>query len=158
MKKPQKPFQPFHYDYEEKIVKRYIYRFTESLCEDECWDESELDDDEEKPEVPLKPIGEVDLAWLVSLVPEGIKPEQIKIDFGYNASSMSYEDHYVGFYYEVTVPARDAEFDAAMREYKAAERQYEADMTEYEVWAYKQEIKETEEKLARLKGQNDNPK
>ena len=156
MKKPQKPIPPSRYEYKEKVEKRYIYRFTASLRED--WDE-ENDDDEDKPEVPLKPIEEVDLAWLMTLVPEGIKPEQIKIDFGYRASSMAFENHYVGFYYEVAIHARDAEYNVAIREYEAATRQYENDMAEYKVWAYKQEIKEAEEKLARLKGTKiDNPK
>jgi hypothetical protein len=147
MNKPKKPYPPFEFDYREKVERRYIYRFYQTLGDE--WDEEH---DEEK-EVPLKPIAEVDLGWLVSLIPERVSINQIKIDFGYNANSMAFEDHYVGFYYEVVVPARDAEFKAAQQEYEVALRQYEEDVKEYERVSREEEIRETEEKLARLKGE-----
>src|SRR5690349_1691459 len=98
MKEPKRPFPPFAPDYDSKIERKYIYSYSATLLED--YDEEE----EEEREVPKKPINEVDLAWLVDEVPKGVTLDQIKIEFGYNANCMSYEDHYVKFYYEVEIP------------------------------------------------------
>ncbi len=153
LEEPKKPFPPFEYEYEEKIVKKFIYQFSESLREDDYDDDDEDDEEEEKKEnIPDNPPQDISLAWLMTLVPEGIKPEQIKMDFGYNASCMSYDDHYVGFYYEVTVPARKAELLAARAKYESDLRQYEKDLKAYKEAKRLNDIKETEAKLAKLKG------
>lgn len=148
LKEPKQPFPPFEFHYDEKVEKKYIYEFWESLRED---DDDGWDDEEEEKRVPEKPISEVNLAWLVSKVPEGVSLDQIKVEFGYNANCMAYEDHYVGFYYEVKIPARKKEFRAAMKKYKEDLAQYEKDLAEYNEACRLQEIKETEERLAKLK-------
>lgn len=146
MNKPQKPWPPNESEYWEKIERRYIYSCLQSLNEDDYYEEDEGGEEE------VKPIEKVDLGWLLTQIPKGIKPEQIKIEFGYNASSMAYEDHYVRFYYEVTVPARFDEYLLALKKYEEAAKQYKTDLAAYEKVCHDQEIKETEEKLARLKG------
>ena len=145
MEKPTKPYPPFQLDYAEKVERRYVYSFTESMHEDDGWDEGD-----KEPE-PAKPIAEVDLAWLLTQIPEGVTAEQIKIEFGYNASSMSYDDCFIKFYYEVIIPARKTEFKAAKVKYQANLKQYEQDVVAYEQECREKEIKATEEKLKRLK-------
>lgn len=146
MKEPVQPWPPSKYEYEKKIERRYIYEFWESLQEDE------YDDDEEEKRVPVKDINKVDLAWLLSQLPEGINPSQVKIEFGYNASSMAYEDHYVKFYYEVTTPARKEEYKTAKKKYEQDKAQYDKDMAAYKVAKHQEEIAAAEAKLAKLKG------
>lgn len=149
MKEPVQPWPPSKYEYEKKIERRYIYEFWESLQEDE-WN----DDEEEEKRVPIKDIAKVDLAWLLKQVPEGIDPGQIKMEFGYNANAMAFEDHYIKFYYEVKVPARKEEYKIAQKKYTKEKEQYDKDMAAYKVACREQEIKDTEEKLARLKGKD----
>jgi hypothetical protein len=150
MKKPVMPFPPMPFEYEEKIERKYIYRCTESLQEDEYDDE---DEDDEPKEVPKKPIAEVDLAWLLTQVPEGIDPSQIKIEFYYHASCMAYEDHHVHFYYEVTIPARKAEYDAARKKFEADKKQYDKDVIAWEEEQKNKKIKNMEKELKKLKGE-----
>lgn len=147
MKEPVRPYPPLSYQYEKTVERRYIYTFWETLQEDDGWD-----DGEKKPEKPKKDISKVDLAWLLTQIPEGISPSQIKIEFGYNANCMAYEDHYVKFYYEETIPARKEEYKAAKKKYEEENAQYEKDLAEYKLFLHNKEIEETEQKLARLKG------
>lgn len=148
MNEPKQPYPPYKGDYDEKVEKRYIYEFWQSLQEDY---EDDNDDDEER-RVPVKDISQVDLAWLLAQVPEGIDPSQVKLEFDYNASSMSYDDHYIKFYYETTVPARKVEYKAAKKKYDEDIKQYEIDIIAYKAACREQEIKDAEDKLARLKG------
>lgn len=150
MKEPIQPIPPYKGDYEGKVKRKYIYEFWETLNEDAEWD----DDEEEEPRKPTKDINKVDLAWLAAQIPDGISPSQIKIEFGYNASSMAYEDHYIKFYYEAKVPARKEEYKAAQKKYKEQKEQYDKDMAAYKAACREQEIKDTEEKLARLRGKD----
>lgn len=143
LQEPKRPYPPYSGQYAEKVEREYIYSFVESLQDDEQYDE----DEEGEEEIPQKPIGEIDLAWLISQIPKGVTPGQIKIDCGYTASSMSYEDHYVRFYYEVMIPARDDEFEAYRRDLA----KYEDDMVAYQAAIKVNKIKDMEETLARLK-------
>jgi hypothetical protein len=148
LKKPIYPYGPSSYYYEEKVEKRYIYSYSQSLREHDDFDD---DDDEEEKEVPKKPIQDVDLGWLLTQIPEGISPSQIKIEFDYSASSMSYDDHYVKFYYNETIPARPEEFKAAKKEHDKKLEQYKIDLKIYEDAAHEKAIREAEDKLARLR-------
>jgi len=155
MKEPQKPYKPSLYEYEEKVEKKYIYSFTEKFDdeydygdndeEDENEDENE---DEKKPEIP---ISELTLDYLVSKVPQGINLNQIKIQFGYKASDMAYENHYIHFYYEVLVPAKNEEYKIAMKQYEEDLKKYEDEIVQYKKFIHQEEIKKMEETLAKLK-------
>lgn len=149
MKLPQRPYPPYEHQYQEFVERKYIYQCKESLREDdEEWDWDE--DEDEEPEETI-PIDQVDLGWLISQLPDGINPAQIKIEFGYRASSMAYEYHYVRFYYEVTVPAKPEEYEAAKAAYQQALEQYEKDVVTYEEWKAQKEIDDAEATLNRLK-------
>lgn len=76
----------------------------------------------------------------------------IKIEFGYNASSMAYEDHYIRFYYEVTIPAKTKEYQLARKKYEADMKQYKEDMEAYKTASKAKKIKNMEEELKKLKG------
>jgi mannose-1-phosphate guanylyltransferase len=150
MKQPLNPFPPSHYEYDEKVERKYIYSYSQNLDEDYDPDEDDKDYKDDDKTWNVKDISAIDLAWLISQIPEGVTPSQIKIEFGYNASSMSYEDHYVRFYYEVTIPARKEEYKAAQKKYKKDLEQYEKEMFVYEANCLAKEIEETKAKLARL--------
>jgi hypothetical protein len=149
---PKRPTPPWEYDYREKVEPRYIYSCFESLQEDE-WEDEEEDEDYEPPTqiAPEKPISEVTLGWLLQHLPEGVTPDMVKIDFGYHASSMAYEDHHVRFYYEVTIPARTEEFEKASEQFRREMAKYEKDMEAYKEACRLYEIEQTEAKLAKLK-------
>lgn len=153
MDKPVRPYPPHSLNYEEKVERMYIYSYSESLQEEDGFEDEE---DEafgvDAPKKEMPPLEEVNLAWLVSQVPAGITLSQIKIEFGYNASSMAYEDHYVSFYYEVLVPARLSEYQADLAQYEKDIEQYKKDVVAYEEFCKQEEIKTMEEKLAKLKG------
>ena len=158
--KPISPERPYAYEFEERIERVYIYECIQSLQE-----EYEEDEDEEKEKADegfifdentlswFKPkaIEEVDLAWLLTQIPEGIKPSDIKIEFGYHTSSMAYEDHYIRFYYEKTIPARPDEYKALMKKYNQDLKIYEKELKDWEEACLKLEIEETELKLKKLK-------
>jgi hypothetical protein len=153
LKKPYKPWPPSKYEFKEKVEKRYIYRFTETLLDEEGYDE-----ESREVEKPKKDINEVDLGWLVSQVPEGISLDQIKLEFGFRTSSMAYEDHYIRFYYEELIPEQVEAYEAAKRKYKKNIVKYENDLKVYEAAMKEKEIKDAEkvildakEKLDRLR-------
>lgn len=150
LKEPVRPYPPFKPEFEEKIVRKYIYSCVESLEEEGWYD----DEDEEKEELEGagKPIEEVTLAWLLEQCPKGISPKDIKVEFGYNTSSMAYEDHFVRFYYETVIPARTVEYEEAVKEYEQSLERYEQAMMDYTEALRQQEIKATEAKLKKLKG------
>lgn len=151
MKEPVMPWYPCSTDYSEKVERKYIYSYCESLNEDGYDDE---DEDEIEEEVPLKNISDVTLGWLLNQMPKNVTVDDIKIEFGYNASSMAYENHYVKFYYEVTVPAREEELVQAILKYKKEEEQYKKDRAAYEIYCKEQEIKNMQDALSKLKGES----
>lgn len=84
-------------------------------------------------------------------LPEGVSPNDVKIEFDFYATSMSYETHYVKFYYEKKIPAREADYKRDLAAYKENLAQYEKDYKAYQEACVDQEIKETEENLRKLK-------
>jgi hypothetical protein len=156
MKEPIKPWPPMEYQYEACIDRKYIYKFSENAIPDEDYyndDDEDEEESEEDAKLPKKPVDKINLAWLLKQIPDGVSPKDIKIEFGVNYNCMSLEDKYLNFYYEVKVPAKKAELKAAKEKYKNDLKQYESDMVAYEAYCKAKEIKEAEEKLARLKGE-----
>ena len=98
MKEPIRPCEPYKWEYEAQVERKYI---------------------------SVKDISKVNLAWLIEQIPEGLSPADIKIEFGFEASSFAIENHYVGFYYVERVPARRAEFKADMAKYEENLKKYE---------------------------------
>src|ERR1700681_671657 len=119
MKEPISPYPPHKYEYETRVERQYIYRYCQSLREDDYDDDDDDDEDEmdEYANLPTKDLHEVNLQWLITQIPPGLKPKDIKIEFGYNANDMAFEDHYVNFYHEVKIPARKAKYKADLAKY-----------------------------------------
>lgn len=140
MKIPEKPFPPYESSYESYVERVHIYSFTESL----------QDYEEDKPEKKDVDIRKINLQWLLDKLPEGVTPKQVKISFGYNASSMSYDDHYVGFYYEKKIPACKKEYKLALKKYEAELAQYEKDLVIYNDWLKAEKIKQLKSQLNQL--------
>lgn len=156
MKEPSKPWPPSPWEYEASVERRYIYKHSENALDDEYYEDMDDDEEEESEEdaaLPKKELHKVDLAWLIKQIPNDLSPKDIKIEFGLNRNSMSLEDMYLNFYYEVKIPARKAELKAAKIKYEEDLKRYEEDLAEYKAHCKLQEIKETEEKLRRLRGE-----
>lgn len=145
---PAWPSPPNEYLFKKRKERVYLYEVTESFRED---DDEYYDDEDERPKKPEKPVHKVDLGWLLSKLPEGKTAKDVKIEFGYNASSMAYEDHYLRFYYEVDVPGDPKGLKKAKAEYAKKKAQYDKDMAAYQEAVVQQQIREKEEELARLK-------
>lgn len=155
MKEPIMPRHPDEWEYKARVERRYIYKHSDRLRDDDTYEDDDDDEDEpgEDASLPAKDISEVNLAWLIKQIPKGLDTKDIKIDFGFNANCMAYEDHYVNFYYEEKIPARTAELKAVMSKYKEAFKKYEEDLVTYKAFCKARNIKEAEEKLAQLKGE-----
>lgn len=145
--KPIMPLAPFINQYAEHMEREYIYSFSEKLQEYDDWDEEDC----EEKKTPEKPINEVDLGWLLNKLPDGIKPSDVKIEFGYHANSMAYESHWVCFYYEVKVPAKKEEYKEAKKKFNKDMVKYKEEMEEYRKACHQKKIKETEDELEQLK-------
>jgi hypothetical protein len=148
---PIEPRPPYDFDYAAKVERKYIAEFWGSLREEEDVDYDW--EDSPRKRVSTKAPEKVDLAWLLAQVPEGIKPSQIKMEFGYNASSMAFEDHYCRFYYEVKVPARKKELAEAKKKYKDDLAKYEQDLAAWRADQKAKRIRRMEADLKRLKGE-----
>jgi len=153
MKQPIKPFPPFEYTYKARTERRYIYKFSENLQEgeDDFDDDEDKEEDKEDASLPKKDISKVTLSWLIKQIPDGLRHKDIKIEFGFKANCMAYENHYVNFYYEVKIPAQTDAYKAAKEQYQKDLKKYEQDLIDYNEYCKNKEIKETEEKLAKLK-------
>lgn len=149
--KPIKPFPPMPYEYDEKIERKYIYSYYHSAREDDWGDDDEEDRFNGEEWTPKKDIGEVDLAWLLTQAPEGVKLSDIKVELGEDSCCMSFDGYYVRFYYEVKIPGRKAEFKAAKKKYEEDLKQWEKDEVAYKEAYRLEEIKKMEDKLAKLK-------
>lgn len=149
MKEPIKPWPPSGYQYEATTEAHYIYKYSEDLDPEGVLEHDE--DEERDPSFSAKHPSKINLQWLLDKLPEGKSPKDIKIAFGYDYNCMAFEDHHIGFYYEVKVPAKKAELKAAKEKYKQDLKQYELDLAAYKTYCKEKEIKEAEEKLARLK-------
>lgn len=156
MKEPIKPWPPSTWEYEARVERRYIYKYAAPLREDDSYEDDDDEDEESEDKdahLPKKEISKVDLAWLLKQIPDGLTPKDIKIEFGYNANCMAYENQYVNFYYEEKIPARKDELKAAKAKYIEAFKKYEEDLAEYQAFSKAEEIRQTEEKLRRLRGE-----
>jgi len=141
LEKPCKPWPPSKLDYKKRTERQYLYSYKESL---DYYREDEEDDEEEKPERDIK---DVNLSWLISLIPEGVRPDEVKIKFGFETNAMGYENHYVKFYYEKEIPADPKGYKLAIKEYELLLAKYEKDLKLYEEALKKQEIEEAEKQI-----------
>lgn len=145
---PVKPSPPYEYQYRERTERKYIYSFTQIFNHE---GDRDYDDEGEDFGNSEKEPHEVNLAWLLTQIPEGVSLDQIKMEFAYKASCMAYENHYVKFYYEATIPARTAELEAAKAQYASDLAIYEKNLAVYQQKIKEKEIADLEAKLAKLK-------
>ena len=163
MTKPYKPYHPYepHKNlYLNRTELKTIYSFYQSLrpcdycdnesCHNEC--EKAIEYLGEKDTSNTIPLEEMTLQKLLDILPEGIKPCDVKISIDVDVSDMAYEGHSVDFYYEKPLPDRTEEWEKVKADYDAAYSKYQKELEKYNEWFKQKEIKELEEKLNQLKG------
>ena len=145
---PIQPIAPYALNFEEHMERVYIYQYAQSFRAEDDW---EADEDDEISTNSIS-IDMVNLEWLISQVPEGIKLSEVKIDFDYYASSMAYENHWIKFYYDKLIPAREEEYQALKSQYEKDLIIYNEKIKDWKEICIQLEIEATEKKLKELKG------
>lgn len=151
MKEPKIPFPPFEWDFQEKIERITIWSDFEWIEDGGEF----FDDCEEEPLQHGKPplsSKQCSLQSIIDLIPKELSPKDIKIEL-FDDSSGMVAPHYraVSFYYEKKIPGHPEELKAAKEKFKQDNEQYKVNKVLYDNWLKKQEIKNLEEKLKKLK-------
>lgn len=166
MKQPfMKKFPVFEWDYRERDLDVTIYSYFEKTpnewddeeeVEDSC-EEDDLShprltrDSNEKNAITKKSLEDITLQSILDNLPEGITASDVKISLNIDCSDMAVEGAEIIFYYKKHLPARPELFKQERAIYDAEYAEYEKKQAAYEEWQKQQQVKELEEKLARLK-------
>lgn len=142
-------------DGKEKIV---FYSDWESMREDDydCDESCDYCDGEgceecEKSE-KAEPIGLLTLQDIINKLPNGFTPGDVKVEFGYSANCMAYEDTWIRFSYR-----QEVDLQVELDKYAKEKERYEKEMVgykrankEYKAWKRAQAIAEAKAKLEAL--------
>lgn len=169
MKQPfMKRFPVFEHDYLEKNVTVDIYSCFEKTPRDDYDDEdADLDEDEaqedevglsrytkdsyEKNKISKIPLSKLTLQSLLDNLPEGVTPSDVKIGLSIDCSDMAVEGANLSFYYEKQLPARPELYKQDKEAYDKERAEYEEKNAAYNKWKKKEDIKELEIRLAKVK-------
>lgn len=143
---------PWERDYKDRTEDVTIYSYFETWMEDQgcrnCGEEDcqgECEDNE--PRIPLK---EMDLQKIIDLLPSGVKPSDVKMKMSTDSGDYP-AGHYITFYYSKFFPADSKAYKKDKAKYDAAYAEYKEKQSIYDTYIRQREIKELEEKLAKLK-------
>lgn len=96
-------------------------------------------------------LSQITLQSILDLLPEGVKPSDVKISISLDTGDMGIYGHEVTFSYKKTFEADPESFKAAQKQYEENYQAYLLEKQKYDEWKRLQEVKELEEKLAKLK-------
>jgi hypothetical protein len=166
----EKPFlkvsEPFKLDFKGRTKKIIIYSYYKEIEDEEnekcehcgssyCYDEDCLNDnrsiDLDQPNYPKVALEKINLQFILNLIPEGVKYEDIKMDMGHSQNSHYIEGYYINFYYNKKLSDRLEEYDKAMEAYNKAKEEYEKEKIKYDEWCKQEKIKKLEKELQNLK-------
>lgn len=94
---------------------------------------------------------QVTLQTILDLLPEGVKPSDVKISLGLDTGDMGIYGYEVSFTYRKTFEADPEGFKAAQERYEKNYQAYLVEKQKYDEWKRQEEVKQLEEKLAKLK-------
>lgn len=105
----------------------------------------------DQPKLPKMSVNQLSLQSILDLLPEGIKPEDVKMSFDVDTGDMGIYGHEIVFYYKKKLPAEPEQFKKDHDVWKKLCAEYEEKRKAYDEAVQQQEIKKLEDKLAKLK-------
>lgn len=143
-------YEKYHNDHD----KQYCEYCDEELGYDNngwvaCDCEDAQDEREHRGNHPR--IAEITLQTILDRLPEGVKPSDVKISLSLDLGDMGIYGHEVSFTYKKTFEADPEGFKAAQERYEKNYQAYLAEKQKYDEWKRQEEVKQLEEKLAKLK-------
>lgn len=145
------------YGYYEKYRNDDARQYCE-YCDEELGYSSDTDDYEEcgcedaqDGKTGFPKLSQVTLQSIIDMLPEGVKPSDVKISISLDTGDMGIYGQEVTFSYKKTFEADPEGFKAAQERYEKNYQAYLVEKQKYDQWVNEQEIKRLEEKLAKMK-------
>lgn len=120
---------------------------------DDGWENCDCEDakDEQDDRGNFPNLSKITLQTILDLLPDGVKPSDVRISINLDTGDMGIYGHEVTFSYKKTFEADPEGFKAAQKQYEENYQAYLLEKQKYDEWKRQQEVKELEEKLAKLK-------
>jgi hypothetical protein len=115
----------------------------------DCDCEDALDEKDTRGNHPK--LSQVTLQSILDMLPEGVKPSDVKVSLSLDTGDMGIYGQEVTFSYSKTFEADPEGFKAAQERYEKNYQAYLVEKQKYDEWVHQQEIQALEEKLAKLK-------
>lgn len=120
---------------------------SDTLLDCDCEDSL----DERKHKGNHAKITKITLQSILDMLPEGVKPSDVKISTSLDLGDMGIYGHSVTFSYSKTFKADPEGFKAAKKLYEKNYKAYLVEKEKYDEWKHNQEVKDLEVKLANAK-------
>lgn len=140
-------YEKYSYDEDRKYCE---YCDEELVYGDDGWEDCDCKDAQESKS-PHPKISKMTLQSLLDLLPEGVKPSDVKMFIKFDSGDMGVYGHSVHFVYEKTFPDNLEQFEKDSKQYEENWQAYLVEKAKYDAWVNQQEIQRLEEKLATLK-------
>jgi hypothetical protein len=105
----------------------------------------------DQPPLPKIKFNKVTLQTILDLLPEGVTPADVKLRFTIDSGDMGVYGHEITFYYTKKLPPEPEKYAEDYATWKKLHDEWEAKHAAYEQWEKDKQVKELEEKLAKLK-------
>lgn len=96
-------------------------------------------------------LSEITFQSILDMIPEGIKPSDVKISISLDSGDMNIYGQKITFSYKKIFEADPEGFKAAQKQYEENYQAYLVEKQKYDKWKRQEEIKELENKLFKLK-------
>jgi len=96
-------------------------------------------------------LSQVTLQTILDMLPEGVNPSDVKVSISLDTGGMGIYGQEVTFSYKKTFEADPEGFKAAQDQYEKNYQAYLVEKQKYDEWKRQEEVKQLEEKLAKLK-------
>lgn len=166
---PNNYMRPWERNYEARTEDVVIYGYYEKFrndddrqyceyCDEELGYDSDTDEYEDcdcedaQDEISDHPkLSQITLQSILDMLPEGVKPSDVKISISLDTGDMGVYGHELSFTYKKTFEDDPEGFKAAQEQYEKNYQAYLVEKQKYDEWKKQQEIKALEEKIAALK-------
>lgn len=161
---------PWERDYLPRTVDWTLYSYYEKYevddsrkyceyCDEELgygndgWEDCDCEDakDERDHRGNFPKLSQITLQSILDMLPEGVKPSDVRISINLDLGDMGIYGQEVNFTYRKTFEADPEGFKAAQERYEKNYQAYLVEKQKYDEWKRQEEVKQLEEKLAKLK-------
>jgi hypothetical protein len=147
------------YSYYDKYRNKYDGKYCEYCNEELGYDEDDelkdcdCEDAQESKggKTNFPKLSRITLQSILDMLPEGVKPSDVKISISLDIGDMSIYGQELTFSYKKTFEADPEGFKTAQERYEKNYQAYLVEKKKYDEWKHQEEIKKLEEELARLK-------